>query len=100
MHTENRTEGSKLEPANEQLAVRRIVGIPTDKPANVGRPVGKTGKFKVQTRRDLPLKGDPVGIDIARPGCTRIPLASRKRRPREDEHTFLIPRSTLSLIHG
>ena len=38
------TEGSELEPADEQLAVGGIVGVAGDEAADIGGPVGDAGQ--------------------------------------------------------
>src|SRR6516165_4873321 len=100
MQPEDRSEGLELEPANEQLAIGRVIRIAVDKATDIRRPVGKTGELEIQSRRNLPLKCNPVGINVSRPRRYGIALASGKRRPRQDEHALMIAGRTLSLVDG
>ena len=58
MYPQNRTEGAVLEPADEEFAVGRVVGICRDEPANVSGPVGNAGKREIQTSRNLAAEAE------------------------------------------
>ena len=53
VQTENRAKSSVLEPANEKLAISRIVRIADDEAANVRGPIRYAGKFEVQAWREF-----------------------------------------------
>ena len=79
MNAEDGTKRTELEPANEELAIGGIVGIAADEAADVGGPVGNSGEREIQACGNLALEGNPIGIDVARPGSYCIALASGER---------------------
>jgi hypothetical protein len=62
---ENRAEGSVLKPADEQLAVGRVVRMAENEATNVRRPVGNPGKREVQPSGNLAAQALPIGVDVA-----------------------------------
>src|ERR1035437_9837336 len=99
VNTKYRTECPKLEPAEKEFAISRIVGIPTHKSTDIGRPVGEPREREIQPGRNLALECDPVGVNIPRPCSDCVALAAGECRSGKDEYTLLLRCDTLAFIN-
>ena len=67
---------------------------------DVHGPIRNTAHREVQSGRDLSLHVFPTGSDVTAPGSRRITLQAGKARAGQQEHTFVIVYSPLSVING
>jgi hypothetical protein len=65
VHPQNGIKGAVLEPADEQFAIRGILGISGNKAANVGGPVGNSGESEIQAGGNLAPEAEEIGVDVA-----------------------------------
>jgi hypothetical protein len=82
------TPKAVLKPADDELAVVRIVRIAAVKSPDVGRPPGDTGKSHVQTGRKLGRQRLERRSDVTRPNGRAVALAARPGRAAERENLF------------